>query len=224
MTFSIAAVCPDTGAVGCAITSSSICVASRCAFAKTAIGVALTQNITNPDLGPLALDALTKGATVEEAMQSVHQAEPHIEWRQIGLLDKQGNSAIHSGEQSLGIHASATGENCLAMGNLLANDSVPQAMVAAFNASTHSDFAQRLLSALQAGLAAGGEMGDIHSAGLLVHESANWPSVDLRVDLQVHPIAQLQILLDDYQPQKQAYLTRAKDPANAESYGVPGDM
>lgn len=223
MTFSIAAICPDTGALGCAITSSSICVASRCAFAKTAVGVALTQNITNPDLGPLALDKLSQGLSVDETMQHLHLQEPHIEWRQLGILDSQGNSAMHSGAQSLGIHATAKGHNCLAMGNLLANDKVPQAMVDAFTNSS-GDLAQRLLSALQAGLEAGGEMGDIHSAGLLIHESANWPAVDLRVDLQVHPIAHLQILLDDYMPQKQAYITRAKDPANAESYGVPGDM
>ncbi len=223
MTFSIAAVCPDTGAVGCAITSSSICVASRCAFAKTAVGVALTQNITNPDLGPLALKKLSQGLSVDETMQHLHKQEPHIEWRQLGLLDNKGNSAIFSGEQSLGIYATASADNCLAMGNLLANDNVPQAIVDAFGQSS-GDLAQRLLSALQAGLDAGGEMGDIHSAGLLVHESANWPAVDLRVDLQVHPIAQLQILLNDYMPQKQAYITRAKDPANAESYGVPGDM
>lgn len=223
MTFSIAAVCPDTGALGCAITSSSICVASRCAFAKTAIGVALTQNITNPDLGPLALDQMSQGMSVEQSMQFLHEQEPHIAWRQIGLLDSAGNSAIHSGSQSLGIYASASGENCLAMGNLLANDQVPQAIIAAYSNSSAS-FAQRLLSALQAGLDAGGEMGDIRSAGLLVHENANWPAVDLRIDLQVHPIAHLQILLNDYLPQKQAYLTRAKDPANAESYGVPGDL
>lgn len=223
MTFSIAGICPDTGAVGCAITSSSICVASRCAFAKTAVGVALTQNITNPDLGPLALEKLSQGLSVDETIQHLKDHEPHSEWRQLGVLDNQGNSAMHSGEQSLGIYATASGENCLAMGNLLANDSIPQAMIDAFSQSS-GDLAQRLLSALQAGLDAGGEMGDIHSAGLLVHESANWPTVDLRVDLQVHPIAQLQILLDDYTPQKQAYITRAKDPANSESYGVPGDM
>ena len=223
MTFSVAGICPDTGMMGCAITSSSICVASRCAFAKTSVGVALTQNITNQDLGPLALDKLSQGLSVDETMLFLHQQEPHIEWRQLGIIDNLGNSAIHSGAQSLGIYATAKGDNCLAMGNLLANDKVPQAMIDAF---THSsgDLAQRLLSALQAGLTAGGEMGDIHSAGLLVHESANWPSVDLRVDLQVHPIAQLQILLDDYMPQKEAYITRAKDPANAESYGVPGDL
>ncbi len=71
MTFSVAGICPDTGMVGCAITSSSICVASRCAFVRRGTGVALTQNITNPDLGPLALDLLQEGQSPQQVMAAL---------------------------------------------------------------------------------------------------------------------------------------------------------
>jgi uncharacterized Ntn-hydrolase superfamily protein len=222
MTFSLAGVCPETGMVGCVITSSSICVTSRCAFTRSGIGVALTQNITNPDLGPLALDLLADGHDAQSVMQALGKADADVQWRQLGVLGLGGQSQMFSGENVLGIHASAHGKNCIAMGNLLANIKVPQAMVDAFEAST-GHLAQRLLSALEAGLAIGGEMGPLHSAGLRVNAQPAWPVVDLRVDWHETPITQLVALWDNYQPQMQAYITRAIDPANAESYGVPGD-
>lgn len=222
MTFSVAGVCPDTGMVGCAITSSSICVTSRCAFTRANTGVALTQNITNPDLGPLALDLMQQGKNTTQIMQALANADTDVQWRQLGILSLNGQSSTFSGEQSLGIHATAQGQNCIAMGNLLANTKVPQAMLDNFeNSSGH--LADRLLKALQAGKEAGGELGPIHSAGVLVNAQSNWPVVDLRVDWHSQPIGQLAELWTLYEPQMQAYITRATDPANAESYGVPGD-
>ncbi|MGB1239266.1 MAG: DUF1028 domain-containing protein [Pseudomonadales bacterium] len=222
MTFSVAGVCPETGMVGCVITSSSICVTSRCAFTRSGVGVALTQNITNPDLGPLALDGLARGDSAEQVMAKLAETDTDVQWRQLGVLGADGRSATFSGEQALGIYATAEGKNCIAMGNLLANTEVPQAMVAAFEAST-GHLAERLLQALEAGLAAGGEMGPIHSAGLRVNADPAWPVVDLRVDWHERPIPELRALWHNYEPQMQAYITRALDPANSESYGVPGD-
>jgi len=224
MTFSIAAVCPDTGMVGSIITSSSICVASRCAFVKSKVGVALTQNITNPELGPRALELMQDNhyQTAQSVLDQLAKEEAHIEWRQLGLISIQGDSATFSGNESLGIYSLAKGKNVIAMGNLLATDSVPQAMVDAFE-SSHGHLADRLLIALQAGLEVGGEMGPIQSAGLKICADPQWPIIDLRVDWHDEPITELNHLWHLYQPQMQAYITRAKDPANAESYGVPGD-
>ncbi len=222
MTFSVAGVCHETGQVGCVITSSSICVTSRCAFAASDTGVCLTQNITNPDLGPMGLQLLQQGQTAEQVMAHWQQAEAHINWRQLGVLAKDGSSAVFSGDEALGIYATATGENCLAMGNLLANTRVPQAMVEHFQQSS-GPLAERLIAALQAGLDAGGEMGPVHSAGVLVYGQPKWPIVDLRVDWHDSPIGELRRVWENYEPQMQAYITRAVDPANSESYGVPGD-
>ena len=222
MTFSVAGVCPDTGLVGCVITSSSICVTSRCAFAASDTGVCLTQNITNPNLGPMGLEMLKNGATAEQAITQLQAAEDNINWRQLGVLSKDGSSAVFSGDEALGIYATATGNNCLAMGNLLANTDVPQAMVDHFENST-GHLAERLLAALEAGLATGGEMGPVHSAGVLVYGEPDWPIVDLRVDWHISPIGELRMVWENYEPQMQAYITRAVDPANSESYGVPGD-
>jgi uncharacterized Ntn-hydrolase superfamily protein len=222
VTFSVAAVDPETGMAGCVITSSSICVASRCAFVRTATGVALTQNVTNPDLGPAALDALAAGQSPEDILKSFHQKDPGLQWRQLGILNMQDEKAMFSGEHALGIHAMASGKNCLALGNLLADDGVPQAMVNYFENSTEA-FPLRLIKALQAGLAAGGEMGPVQSAGVLICGEPDWPIIDLRVDWHDQPLTELEDLWLRYEPQMQAYITRAKNPADSESFGVPGD-
>ncbi|TCK08979.1 DUF1028 domain-containing protein [Marinobacterium mangrovicola] len=222
MTFSVAGFCPETGMLGCAISSSSICVTSRCAFVGSGTGVALTQNVTNPDLGPLGLKLLSEGLSPEQVLEALGEADSDVRWRQLGVLNNKGEGATFSGEKALGLHATAVGQNCIAMGNLLQNEQVPAAMVKAFESST-GHLAERLLQALEAGLAAGGEMGPVHSAGILMCAEPQWPVVDLRVDWHIDPINELRMVWHNYQPQMQAYITRAQDPDNAESYGVPGD-
>lgn len=223
MTYSIAGFCPSTGMLGVAITSSSICVTSRCAFAKSKTGVALTQNITNPNLGPLALSLFEQKQTPEQVIESLKQADTDAQWRQLGVLNAKGEGAMFSGKEALGINATASGANCIAMGNLLHNAEIPQAMINAFEQSS-GHLADRLLQALEGGVAAGGELGPEHSAGLLVYAEPEWPVVDLRVDWHLTPINELRNVWENYEPQMQAYITRAVDPANSESYGVPGDL
>jgi uncharacterized Ntn-hydrolase superfamily protein len=224
MTLSIAGYDAATGMLGAAISSSSIAVASRCAWARAGAGVVLTQNITNPALGPLGLELLAGGATASETLVRLIDAEPYPAYRQLTLLDRMGGVAHHSGARCLGRHAFAQGPNCLAAGNLLAHEGVPEAMVAGFTRA-QGQLAERLLAALEAGRAAGGEEGLLHAAGLLVAHELPWPIVDLRVDWTDHdPIAELAALWRRYEPQMQDYLARARNPASAPSYGVPGDQ
>lgn len=224
MTFSIAARCAETGMVGVAVTSSSICVASRCAFTGST-GAALSQNITDPNIGPRLIQLCGDGLTAEQAMAQVIEETKNVQWRQLGVIDKQGNTAFFSGEETLGINAMAKGENCVAMGNLLANTGIPDAIVDSFE-NSQGPLAERILLALEAGLEAGGEAGPIHSAGMQVSAEYGWPIVDLRVDWEDEPdavISELRKVWENYKPEMQAYITRSIDPANAESYGVPGD-
>jgi uncharacterized Ntn-hydrolase superfamily protein len=222
VTFSIAGVCPSTGMVGAAIASSSICVASRCTYVRSSVGVALTQNVTNPDLGPLALDLMSDQISPPNILKALAIEDIDIQWRQIGVLNLAGEGTTFSGNRALGTFATAQGKNCIALGNLLDNSGVPEAMIKSFeNRSGH--LAERLLKALEAGLAAGGELGTVQSAGLLVAARPAWPVVDLRVDWHIEAISELRTVWRNYQPQMDTYIDRAKDPANAESYGVPGD-
>ena len=223
MTLSIAGRCPETGMLGGAVTSSSICVASRCLFTRSGVGAALTQNVTDPSLGGKMLNLLESGDNVKTAISKVVSEENHIQWRQLVLMDSTGNSALHTGEKVLGKHASVQGNQCAAAANLLANQSVPSAMVEAFEKSS-GHLAQRLIIALDAGINAGGEEGPVFSAGVEVSHKVVWPIVDLRVDWEDEPIAKLHTIWNEYQPQLEAYLTRALNPDDAPSYGVPGDM
>jgi len=223
MTFSIAARCAETGAFGVAVSSSSPAVAARCAWVRAGVGAACTQNITDPRLGPALLDLMEAGLSATVAMDAVVGAEPLIGWRQLAAVDAAGNAAAFSGPGVLGTHEFAAGEDCVCAGNLLANDGVPAAMVAAFESSRGEPLAARLVAAMQAAVAAGGEEGPVHSAGLLVVRDVPWPIADLRVDWSDDPIGDLAALWELWEPQLDAYVTRALNPGGAPSYGVPGD-
>jgi uncharacterized Ntn-hydrolase superfamily protein len=147
----------------------------------------------------------------------------NIEYRQLTVIDALGDTAVHSGAHVLGLHASAQGSDAVAAGNLLADESVPAEMVLAFERGAGTDLGDRLIAALQAGLAAGGEAGPVHSAGLLIAGEVEWAETDLRVDWSDDPIGQLAALWRLWRPQAGAYVQRALEPGAAPSYGVPGN-
>ncbi len=222
MTFSLVARCARTGQFGMAISSSSPAVAARCAHVRAGVGVVASQNVTDPALGPELLALLAAGQTAPDALATLTQGRAFIDYRQLLVVDAEGRSAIHSGAQVLGVWGQAQGTDCAAGGNLLADASVPQAMVTAFEAAT-GHLGDRLMAALQAGLAAGGEAGPVHSAGLKIADQLDWPLVDLRIDWSDDPIGALAEAWAVYRPQMAAYVQRAQNPSVAPSYGVPGD-
>ena len=232
MTFSIVAHCPRTDMAGVAITTSSICVGSRCPHVLAGAGAVTTQNVTDPSIGPEVLAHLAAGAPAEVALAAVMTDRPHSDYRQVAVVDLAGNVAHVTGAHILGTNAGAsgadmgvgTGTGCVAAGNLLSSRDVPTAMVASFSAGADLHLADRLLTALQAGIDAGGEEGPTHSAALLVAHCNSWPLVDLRVDwTEECPGLVLRRLWDAYEPQMEAYNLRALDPSAAPSYGVAGD-
>lgn len=222
MTFSIIARCARTGQFGMAISSSSPAVAARCAHVRAGVGAVASQNITDPALGPLILDQLELGLPAAAALATVATGRPHIDYRQLLVVDRAGATAIHSGRQVLGLWGEAQAGDCAAGGNLLAGELVPMAMVAAFT-QAKGHLGERLMQALEAGLQAGGEAGPVHSAGLKVADRLSWPLIDLRIDWAEDPIGMLRQAWDVYAPQMAAYVQRAEDPTQAPSYGVPGD-
>ena len=223
MIISIAARCERTGAFGVAISSSSPAVGSRCPNVRAGVGAVSSQNITDPRLGPALLDALESGLGAQAALDSVSSVATHPEFRQLTVVDATGAAAVFSGAKSLGINAEVTAKNIAAAGNMLANDGVIQAMVDSFAATPEKELADRLIGALEAGVAAGGEAGPVHSAAVLVATDVDWPSTNLRVDWDEDPIVKLREIYKVWEPQAQVYVTRALNPNSAPSYGVPGD-
>lgn len=223
MTFSLVARCAETGMFGMAISSSSPAVAARCAYARARVGAVASQNITDPTLGPLVLDLMQAGKSASEAIAEMRQRARFPEYRQVLAVDAHGRTAIHSGPNALGIWAEAQAQDVASGGNLLANAGVPQAIVEGFLASK-GHIGDRLIAAMRAGVAAGGEAGPVHSAGLRIVDKVDWSVADLRVDwTEACPIEDLARLWVIYKPQLAAYVQRALDPRAAPSYGVPGD-
>lgn len=222
MTFSIAARCSQTGMFGVAIASSSPAVSARCAHARAAVGAVATQNITDPALGLKTLERLGHGLSAAEALTQTLDATPFAAYRQVVAIGRDGPPAIHSGDKALGIVAAVSSSDCAAAGNLLKSSGIPAAMVAGFEASS-GHFGYRLLQALRAGLASGGEVGPVRSAGLLVVREVSWPIIDLRVDWHEEPISALSSVWEVYEPQIEDYVRRALNPAAAPAFGVPGD-
>jgi uncharacterized Ntn-hydrolase superfamily protein len=224
VTFSLAARCAGTGRFGIVVSSSSPAVAARCAHARAGVGAAASQNVTDPSLGGALLDLIASGLPAPEAMTQLVANARHAEFRQLTCVDAEGRVAAFSGDRTLGRHATAEGVGCVAAGNLLADEGVPEAMVDAFeDAEDDDDLGDRLLSALVGGLAAGGEEGEVRSAGLLIVDAVAWPVADLRVDWHGEPIHELAGLWRIWKPQLADYVARALDPTQAPSYGVPGD-
>ena len=223
MTFSLVARCAETGMFGMAVASSSPAVAARCAHARAKVGAVSSQNVTDPSLGPQVLDLMESGKSASQAISIIQSEGAFMDYRQVLAVDHNGQSAIHSGQNALGIWNQAQDENVASGGNMLDNLGVPQAIVEAFIASS-GHIGDRLMAAMHAGLKAGGEAGPIHSAGMKIVDRVSWPVVDLRCDwTEQCPLKELQVAWDIYKPQLDAYIQRALDPREAPSYGVPGD-
>ena len=124
MTFSLVARDPATGAFGMVICSSSPAVASRCAHIRATVGVVASQNVTNPALGPRVLDSLAGGSDADAALKAALAHEQFPDYRQLTVVDVNGNTAVHSGPHSLGVHTHAQGDQAVAAGNLLKDERV----------------------------------------------------------------------------------------------------
>ena len=225
MTFSLVAYDVATNSFGSVICSSSPAVAARCAHLADGAGVAHTQNITDPRLGPRILDLMAAGKPAGEAIDCVVAQHPETAgYRQLLAVDASGRTAIHSGPHALGTVGEHQADGAAAAGNLLASADVPRRMVEAWHRSAGQPAETRLLAALRAAMAAGGEAGPVHSAGLSVVAGYGWRVTDLRADWCDDPMAALEALLAVWLPQRADYITRALSPQASPGYGVPGDV
>lgn len=225
MTFSISGRCADTGMFGIAVSSSSPSVAARCAHVRAGVGAVSTQNITDPRLGPMGLDLMAGGLTAKAALERLIAEAPHIDYRQLTLVDAAGQTAAYSGAKTLGTYATARGEDVVAAGNMLTTAVIPQKMVETFEAMKGKSLGDRLIASMRAAVLAGGEEGPVHSMGMVMVDKVSWNVADLRVDwTEGDPIEECASLWERWRHEMDAYVTRALNPTQAPSYGVPGDV
>ena len=163
----------------------------------------------------MALELLARGFSADEAMKAIVAGTPHRHWRQLALIDASGRTAAYSGENVRAERGEAHGKDCVAIANIVRSTELPHAMVRAFEAKADAPLASRLVAALEAGEAAGGEFQPVTSAALVIAHREAFPYVDLRVDDHSTPIAELARLWAAYEPEADAYVVRAVDPENA---------
>lgn len=215
MTFSLAGRCIETGQIGFAVTTSSVCVGARVG-AVTEGCVVFSQARTDPRLHAAGLaewQVTRNSAAVLQAMQ-VAATAPH--WRQLGVFPARGQGLHVTGASCLPHSGGLTGANSLALGNFLGTALVLPALVETFE-QTGGSLVARLLAAMQAGEAAGSERDPLQSAAVVVMGSENIKDVDLRVDASADPLSDLADLVADWMPKAAAYRQRALDPDAAPS-------
>lgn len=202
MTYSIIARCERTGAFGGAVATSSLAVGNRCLHVGHGVGAFLSQHRTDPRLGEQGLALLAAGKSAAEAMAEVAQG-PQIGWRQLAAFDQNGGVAVHHGDRIYSITTDASRENCVAIGNILGNDRVTDAMADAFESAPDDPLEGRLAAALEAGRDAGGEILEpVRSAALRVTGPDGMDRVDLRVDRAEEAAAALAELVVAYGDQE----------------------
>jgi uncharacterized Ntn-hydrolase superfamily protein len=196
-TYSIVALDPDTGELGAAVQSHWFSVGSLCTWARPGVGAVATQSVVEPAHGPHALDRAASGWEAHTALAGVLDGDPLARVRQVGVVDARGNVAVHTGVDCIPEAADATGEHWTCQANMMARGTVPAAMSAAFAAAS-GDLAERLLIALEAAEADGGDVRGRQSAALLVAPAEGEPwrlRIDLRVEDHPDPVVELRRLL-----------------------------
>nr|WP_323778220.1 DUF1028 domain-containing protein [Amylibacter sp.] len=184
MTFSIIGRCARTGAFGAAITTSDLAVGGRCVRLAHGKGAMLSQHRTDSRLGDLGIALLAEGKTAQDTVSAVCNSSADIEWRQIGALDAKGRASAYHGRRMYSIYTHSSDLDCLALGNILANDQVTRSMADAFVKDPDLPLGERLMRALEAGRDAGGEIqGPLRSAAVRVTGEHGIDALDLRVDI-----------------------------------------
>jgi len=201
--------------LGAIVTTSSMAVGSRCAWAEAAVGAVLTQHRTDPRLGPRILERLRTGFPPESILQDLERTDPDLQWRQLAVIDARGKAAFFNGARIVSVSKGKVGRDCVAAGNILRSTDVVDAMISSFEDNGDQPLAERLMRAIEAGDGAGGELKQLKSAGLLVVHRESFPFVDLRVDLSSRPLVELRFLWELYQPTANDYVVRAVDPDKA---------
>ena len=197
MTFSITGFDPDSGMLGVAVATRYWAVGSRVPYVQAGLAALAVQAYAQPYLGYDTLRLMAEqGLAGPEALDRVLAADPGRDWRQVGLVDHLGNVFGFTGSETEPWSGHALGTYCVGAGNMLVNQATVGDMVAAFEAGGDLELPDRLVAALQAGHAAGGDRRGQQSAAVYVVHRMEAPYLDLRVDDHPAAVAELGRLLD----------------------------
>ena len=219
MTFCIIARESKTGLLGIAQATNPLSVGGRCPFVRANVGAVSTQAYTDPGLGPLAIELLTLGYSPEKVIKELSESDEHFAWRQIGIVDRHGRAAVHTGSECKQFSSSILGDGYLVMGNYLLTDKVVPDMDKAWRGSEGKLFEERLMAAAIAARDAGGDLGGHRSSCMLVYDTEAYARTDLRIDFvpkrdgQADAVDALKEILDRWKPMIGYYKVRPHKPS-----------
>jgi len=199
-TFSIVARDPATGEIGVAVQSHWFSVGSIVTWAEPGVGAVATQSFVDPSYGKLGLDLMRAGRSAPDALAGLLAADANRDVRQVAMIDIKGNVNAHTGAKCIIAAGQHVGENYSVQANLMLNDKVWPAMAKAFE-ETKGDLAGRMMAALDAGQAVGGDIRGRQSAAILIvagkASGKPWDDTlfNLRVDDSPYPLKELRRLI-----------------------------
>ena len=194
MTWSIIARDRDTGQFGIAVATRFFAVGALVPHVKSRIGAIATQALINPFYGTDGLRLLEQGSSARDVVRAITAADAGRNHRQVHAMDARGEIAAHTGTACIGWCGHLAGDNVSLAGNMLLGAAVIEDTAAAYAMNTALPFPRRLIAALRAGEAAGGDKRGKQSAALVICGEEEWPDINLRVDDHADPLAELERL------------------------------
>lgn len=191
MTWSIVARDPATGHFGIAVATRNFAVGCRVPHIAAGIGAVATQALLNPFYGVHGVRLLREGKSASNVVRTLLEADPGRDQRQVHVIDAAGRIAAHTGPSCVDWCGHRTGEGVSVAGNMLAGPKVVEDTLAAYAGNVALPFPRRLIVAMQAGEAAGGDRRGKQSAALVIHGEEDWADLDLRVDDHTDPLTEL---------------------------------
>ena len=195
-TFSIAARCRRTGMLGVGVSTAVPGVGGICPFIAPGVGAVSTQSWVNPYLGIDGVQLMSEGMGAKAALKKLIADDPGRDVRQVGLVDKTGQSAAYTGRSCVQWCGHLTGKDFAVQGNMLVGEATVTAMAEAFERAADLSLPERLLAVLEAGQAAGGDKRGRQSAAIKIYHREAFPYLDLRVDEHRHPVAELRRIFE----------------------------
>jgi uncharacterized Ntn-hydrolase superfamily protein len=194
VTWSIVARDPESGKFGIAVATKFFAVGALVPYIAPGAGAVATQALVNPFFGVNGLELLCAGHSAAATVRTLVTADAGRDHRQLHIMDRHGNAAAHTGTSCVAWCGHTSGEDFSIAGNMLTGPQVIEETAASYAAARALPFARRLIAALRAGEAAGGDRRGKQSAALLIHGDEDWPDLDLRVDDHPDPLAELERL------------------------------
>ncbi len=214
MTWSIVARDPLTGAFAVAVTTCNFAVGASCPFLRSGVGAVSTQSFTNRYLGPAILDAMERGLPPAAAIRSALAGDDGAHIRQVHAIDRHGRSAAWTGANCVEWCGDDARQDVSFAGNMLAGQAVLGDTAACFAARSDLPLHERLMAALDAGQAAGGDKRGKQSAAMLLTSTEDFPDLNLRVDDHAEPLQELRRLLAIWRRDREPGLRDAPGKAN----------